>query len=62
MYPLPEKDFNAMINAKMKTPGNKAIKCANITTVKCNSDSIVDVRKVRKKHRKIDVVIPENKK
>ena len=52
VIPLPDKDFNEMINAKMKITGNKYFKCANIPTMTCNSDSIVDARKMRRKYRK----------
>ena len=52
VHPLPEKDFNEMINAKMKISGNKFFNCAKISTVTGDSDLIVDERKLRRKYRK----------
>ena len=49
---LQEKHFSEMINAKRKLPENKISKCANDTTVNVNSDSTVDIRRMRRKYRK----------
>ena len=52
LHHLQEKHFNEMINAKRKMPEHKSSKCANETTMNFNSDSIVDIRRIRRKYRK----------
>ena len=45
-------DFIKMINTNRRIPENKTLKYANEATVNVNSDSIVDIRRRRRKYKK----------
>ena len=45
-------DFIKMINNNRRIPENKTLKYTNETTVNVNSDSIIDIRRRRRKYRK----------
>ena len=54
LCPFEEDHFTEMINENERVPENKTLKCANetTTTTNANSDSVVDIRRARRKYKK----------
>ena len=49
---LGEEEFNRIISASARVPDYRILKCVNEVNVEANSDSIVDIRRSRKKYKR----------